>query len=250
MCCKISKYCAWFLCLVSTIKWRGGLPSSAVVPQIYALHGSLLDLVTWSLVQAFLGKVAGEAPAWVVTGPFFKIFFLALAFLASFLAAGLFIFATMPNWFFRLAFSPALLAAATAASLPSLLLRKEGSAISLARVFPFGKEFISGISFDKELLECFSSAWKLLTPFAKGLGLAFSEGVPKHLGIPMESRETSEISFFSFLAGLPLASASLSARVNLLFPFPFWQGVSRLLNFRLSVHEFKNLLDGQKLHSS
>ena len=117
----------------------------------------------------------------------------------------------MPNLLFRLAFSPALLAAA-AASLPSLLLRKEGSAISLAKVFPFGKEFLSGIFLAKELLEGSSSAWGLLTPFAKGLGLAFSEGVPKHLGIPMESRETSEISFFSFLAGLPLASASLSAR--------------------------------------
>ena len=75
-----SKYCTWFLCLVSTIKWRGGLPSSAVVPQIYALHGSFWDLVTWSLVQTFLGKAAGEAPAWVVTGPFFKGFFWHLLF--------------------------------------------------------------------------------------------------------------------------------------------------------------------------
>ena len=133
------------------------MPSSAVVPQIYALHGSLLGLVTWSLVQTFLGKAAGEAPAWVVTGPFFKGFFLALAFLAS-LAAGLFIFATMPNLLFRLAFSPALLAAAAAAaaaSLPSLLLRKEGSPISLAKVFPFGKEFLSGIFWPR-------SYWKVL----------------------------------------------------------------------------------------
>ena len=75
-----SKYCTWFLCLVSTIKWRGGLPSSAVVPQIYALHGSFWDLVTWSLVQTFLGKAAGEAPAWVVTGPFFKGFFFGTCF--------------------------------------------------------------------------------------------------------------------------------------------------------------------------
>lgn len=59
---------------------EGGLPSSAVVPQIYALHGSFWDLVTWSLVQTFLGKAAGEAPAWVVTGAFFKGFFCHLLF--------------------------------------------------------------------------------------------------------------------------------------------------------------------------
>ena len=153
MCCKISKYCTWFLCLVSTIKWRGGLPSSAVVPQIYALHGSFWDLVTWSLVQTFLGKAAGEAPAWVVTGPFFKGFLLALAFLAS-LAAGLFIFATMPNLLFRLAFSPALLAAA-AASLPSLLLRKEGRQFLWPKYFLLARNFFQAFFWPR-------SYWKVL----------------------------------------------------------------------------------------
>ena len=93
---------------------------------------------------------------------------MALAFLAS-LAADLFIFATMPNLLFRLAFSPALLAAA-AASLPSLLLRKEGSAISLAKVFPFGKEFLSGIFFGQGATGRFFFSLGAADPFCQGAG--------------------------------------------------------------------------------
>ena len=73
------------------------------------------------------------ALAWDALGPFVKGFFLAVVFVeeAGFLLAGLFIFATMPKSFLNCSFSSEL-AAAAAASLPSLLLRKEGSAIALA----------------------------------------------------------------------------------------------------------------------
>ena len=79
--------------------------------------------------------------------------------------------------------------------------RKLGSAVALAKVFPFGKELGSdGSPFGKGLSSCGS-------PFGKGLleaGLAAADGsgVPNILGRPWLSTETSLVLTFSFFAGL------------------------------------------------
>ena len=180
--------------VVPTIKESLPSPLVSAVPVMYALSGSLLLLVT--LAWSFFSRVCCCA------GDLFRQGLLALGFafcLCLFLAC-LFMAATKPTSFLRLAFC-SFVWLVFVACCPNLLLRRLGSAMGLAKVFffPFGKELGSDCSL-------FGKGFSCGSPFGKGLleaGLAAGDGSgPNILGRPWLPTETSLVLTFSFLVGL------------------------------------------------